>query len=966
MLFKKHSVLSWEQDKNGITFKVLFGSDYVQYSQWALNTVVLPDKRIAHISSLKCLVEEGSAILIEEKSVYVPFHIAAKFKTSEISGLGLPRVAPFSITLPKSKEIITDDEFRFKYRLYNSNGRPVYAKDRKGIIIQVGECEYTLLDPIYSIIEDIEKFSYADKTNLDEKFRLLGKIKELLPTDSKVDPHLQDINVVFPEGFTIQPFINDDGEPDFDPIPVFYRSQPDEYHPFQSNEVEEPIPPAYQEKFASNYRNRRIVQPRYAAGGSWYVFLSEPIQKALDIVHRLQNDSVEKRKAFIQSPRTFLRDELGEEYNEEEIEVLFSDRGYSDRVKEVGLWKPTIIPFIKNGKEPWLPPEYSGIRIDNNIVLVEPEEIPELREKVLKAIENKEDTVTHLSETIPANKDTLNTLDTLEKASQQHKSKEAKAEDETKDKHVLIIEDGIDSLYSQSQNESRSHEEVSIEHRLKFNPYPHQTKAIAWLKEHWIAGNSGALLADDMGLGKTFTTLAFMAWVQEKMKLSASSCKPFLIVAPTGLLKNWQDEHNQSLENNGLGMPLLAYGNQLKELKNKKNSNSKELDTGIPSLDTIRLESASWVLTTYETLRDYQHSFGKISWSVAIFDEAQKIKNPQAALTQAAKAMKMDFSIAVTGTPVENRLADMWCIVDTVQPGKLDSLKSFVSLYEKSKDIQESAKLLNQRLTVDDIPPLMKRRMKIDQLTDLCPITTHPIRIKMPSSQAKAYKEMVDLAISQKGEKGIMLKTLGKLRSISLHPSILRANESDNDYIGKSARLIALFDILKGIKKKKEKVLVFVELRDMQGVLCELLQRRFKLANPPLIINGAISGEKRKNICDIFKDRAGFDVMLLSPKAGGVGLTITAANHVIHLSRWWNPAVEDQCTDRVYRIGQEKEVHVYYPLAIHPEFEDFSFDVKLDALLKNKSMISSTATAPTAFSNDDTKSLYSDTVLKNA
>ena len=156
--------------------------------------------------------------------------------------------------------------------------------------------------------------------------------------------------------------------------------------------------------------------------------------------------------------------------------------------------------------------------------------------------------------------------------------------------------------------------------------------------------------------------------------------------------------------------------------------------------------------------------------------------------------------------------------------------------------------------------------------------------------------------------------------------------------------------------------MLFVEARAMHDFLIVALRRRYCLPEDVLVINGAVPGLSRKDRVDVFQQRSGFDVMVLSPRAGGVGLTLTAANHVIHLSRWWNPAVEDQCTDRVYRIGQEKAVHVYLPIARHPRFGDFSFDIKLDRLIEGKRAMSRKVLAPTVGTRSDVQSLFESTV----
>jgi hypothetical protein len=166
--------------------------------------------------------------------------------------------------------------------------------------------------------------------------------------------------------------------------------------------------------------------------------------------------------------------------------------------------------------------------------------------------------------------------------------------------------------------------------------------------------------------------------------------------------------------------------------------------------------------------------------------------------------------------------------------------------------------------------------------------------------------------------------------------------------------LTETFIILDEIAARREKVLIFLESLDLQEHLALIIQKRYKLARRPMQINGEVSGEKRQNLVDKFQSEVGsFDVMILSPRAGGVGLTLTSANHVIHLSRWWNPAVEDQCTDRVYRIGAKRDVHVYYPLAVHPLYNDSSFDELMHALLERKRLLSNRMLVPPVNSDAD-------------
>jgi HJR/Mrr/RecB family endonuclease len=235
----------------------------------------------------------------------------------------------------------------------------------------------------------------------------------------------------------------------------------------------------------------------------------------------------------------------------------------------------------------------------------------------------------------------------------------------------------------------------------------------------------------------------------------------------------------------------------------------------------------------------------------------------------------------------------------------------------------------------------MLRRMKADELEGLPGKQIHVRRRSMPETQARVYADVVTRA--KQPEAGPMLETLHMLRGVSLHPIWPPAGEipDHKSFISASARLSETFAILDEIAAKREKVLIFLESLDLQEHLALMIKRRYGLRRRPMQINGEVAGERRQKLVNEFQNERGtFDVMILSPRAGGVGLTLTTANHVIHLSRWWNPAVEDQCTDRVYRIGQDQTVHIYYPMAVHPLYGDSSSDELLNELLTRKRNLS--------------------------
>jgi SNF2 family DNA or RNA helicase len=396
---------------------------------------------------------------------------------------------------------------------------------------------------------------------------------------------------------------------------------------------------------------------------------------------------------------------------------------------------------------------------------------------------------------------------------------------------------------------------------------------------------------------------------------------------------------------------LLAFGKGLSELRK-----------GSERLDTVAIRNADWVLTTYETLRDYDQDFGAVEFAAMIMDEAQKVKTPGTRMTDAAKAMNADFRIAMTGTPVENRLSELWCIVDGVAPGHLNDLRYFSRRFEAEPNAERMSELkasLDQKIA--GRPPLLLRRLKEDELPGLPSRTDIITKAEMVGQQLEAYQAALDLGRGDRAA-GRVLEALQRIRAVSLHPNPDGAPD-DESLIGGSARLRVALEALDSICGRGERALVFVESLAFMARLAGLLQRRYRLPNAPMTISGKVAGGIRQDRVNRFQEGPpGFDVMLLSPRAGGVGLTLTRANHVIHLTRWWNPAVEDQSTARVLRIGQEQPVTVYIPLATLPG-ERASFDENLNSLLGRKRQLMRDALFPAEANAADLSKMLEETVL---
>ncbi|TYC83806.1 DEAD/DEAH box helicase [Novosphingobium sp. BW1] len=474
----------------------------------------------------------------------------------------------------------------------------------------------------------------------------------------------------------------------------------------------------------------------------------------------------------------------------------------------------------------------------------------------------------------------------------------------------------------------------------------HQLEGLAWM-QHLLAlapdKCRGALLADDMGLGKTLQILSLVARAREDDR----DTPPALVVAPLSLLENWKEEAEKFLEPGTLKI-LMAYGEGLAGLRVERSS----VDEQLRREGLVRFLRPDWrgeadlVLTTYETLRDLEFSFAREKWSVMVCDEAQKIKNPNAAMTRAAKKQQARFRIACTGTPVENSLVDLWCLFDFVQPGLLGALNEFGATYRRPIE----AKSDDDRLKVEElrgvITPQLLRRMKADVATDLKDkrIDEESRSLTMSPFQRGLYVGAIDAFRRSGAAPGSHLALLHKLRLLCSDPDESAGGTLDaiESYRTRSPKLDWLLDTLDVIRSRGEKAIVFCEFKAIQRLIRHYVREAFGI--PVDIINGettavASSIDSRQKRIHAFQQRPGFGVIVLSPVAVGFGVNMQAANHVIHFTRTWNPAKEDQATDRAYRIGQTRDVFVYYPTVSASDFK--TFDVKLDELLERKRALAS-------------------------
>ncbi|MEM1033149.1 MAG: DEAD/DEAH box helicase [Myxococcota bacterium] len=416
---------------------------------------------------------------------------------------------------------------------------------------------------------------------------------------------------------------------------------------------------------------------------------------------------------------------------------------------------------------------------------------------------------------------------------------------------------------------------------------PYQQRGIAWLASLYRLGLGGCL-ADDMGLGKTIQVLGLLSLLKKRREPGVD-----LLVVPASLLANWQAEQARFAPHLRL---LVAHASTLPRAE-------------LNGLSAETIDAHDMVLTTYGTVRRVA-TLSSFPWRAVVLDEAQAIKNPGTRQSRAVKALASRWRLALTGTPVENRVGDLWALFDFLNPGLLGNRAAFGRLCRRMSDAETGYAPL-RRL----VAPYILRRLKVDKhiindLPDKVEVTAHCL---LSPVQARLYQDVVADMKKQIAERegmerrGLVLATLMALKQICNHPAHWLGTESFAAAAsGKFQRLDELCD---PIAARQEKVLVFTQFREMTRPLADHLATRFN--RPGLVLHGATPVKRRGALVAQFQSDDDVPFMVLSLKAGGTGLNLTAASHVVHFDRWWNPAVEDQATDRAFRIGQRRNVMVH-------------------------------------------------------
>jgi len=460
-------------------------------------------------------------------------------------------------------------------------------------------------------------------------------------------------------------------------------------------------------------------------------------------------------------------------------------------------------------------------------------------------------------------------------------------------------------------------ERVEPGSELKATLRPYQQAGLRWL--HLLSSlGLGACLADDMGLGKTMQVLALLLVLRRRSGERHAS----VLVAPASLLANWVAE-----------IERFAPG-----LKVRVAHPSAMPAGGLQAFDSAYIKDVDLVITTYGTLLRVPGLL-KAPWKLAILDEAQAIKNPGSRQTRAAKQLDAQARIALTGTPVENRLGDLWSIFDFINPGLLGSAKDFGRFAKRLADREHNP----YGPLRDLVRPYILRRMKTDKnvISDLPDKTEVKAFCHLTRKQAALYQEAVtelgrelERQSEEKEEgmrrKGMILAYLMRLKQICNHPSQWLG---DGDWAESgSGKLPRLREIAEVIGDRQEKVLVFTQFREVTGPLASFLGSVFGRSG--LVLHGETPVKQRRSLVEQFQEDDKVPFFVISLKAGGFGLNLTAASHVVHFDRWWNPAVENQATDRAFRIGQTKNV------LVHKFLCRGTVEEKIDALMDSKRKLS--------------------------
>ena len=889
--------------------------------------------------------------------------------------LSLPLSYEGEIYLEPIKQQTTSPDFEVKYGYFYKKQKSVAV--RNGAFLKISGSTFLLSIPQYNVLEAIDSHSIkANKTEEDNLY-LIYALKNAISQGLKLNlQQFNDFHFIVADTVRLQVEKQDNGDLNITP--------------YWGNTTDPATIKRHLHQIEKKVRNDALRIRKEI------LILNPKIRAALKEAIKISKIDSSQSEDFLTNPSSFIDGSL--------IDI---EHGFSSRVQGVTSFKLAYFGKQEASGISW----FEGNSLNDKKLEMRP--IEELG-LYMETEEDIKDFESLLSDANKANATILDFGNVRFDISDKNLVKEIVEEikengipfkkgKSTSDKQRLVLNiKKNDEILEYSENldeyDQRLYQGKIDETEYNLSFLEHQKIGIRWLlgfaeKSFTSKKTTGCLLADDMGLGKTFTSLValreFLLLMEQKIKRR----KPILVVAPVSLLENWKDEVNKAYKKSFFkniimltaGADLKKYTKEIlqKELYYSKNITDSEISLNeVPYSLKIGKEfgekrldlDGNLVLTNYDTLRNYSASFARVDWGAIVFDEIQMIKNPNTLSSIAAKALKASFKLAVTGTPVENSLKDIWNIFDVVNSGFLGEYQKFRTKY--IKPLLSGDEIVKNQIGTklrQHIGYSMLRREKSDCIHDLPPKNIYKgvktedeeslydktLDIPMTEEQENQYQRILEeYYISDKKKKA--LETLQKLKAVSLCP-ILMNKELDittitaEDLFKQSSKLAILPSLLDNIKKRKEKVIIFLINKRLQFILQALLEKKYKTKIQ--VINGdsqttdSTTTKGRKKLIEEFEKIRGFGIIIMSPIAAGVGLTVTGANNVIHLERHWNPAKENQATDRVYRIGQEKNVNIYIPISKYSK--GTSFDEHLDNLLSKKINLNKSIVTPTQFTEEE-------------
>ncbi len=840
--------------------------------------------------------------------------------------------SPFSVSLERVSDLGRAD-FEYQVR-YLEGTRPV-AVERLGAFVHFAarDTTYRLAPETWELIETAERFNrLSPEERKAQAWPTLAQVKGLSSTTgARLDPTLADNDVVIPASLGLDVREGADGSVSLEPV----------------------CPGVPDEAFRAAFKRNRAAEPVYSVdlpGG----------RRARVVLGETQREVVRRMKGAqrLSGDRAQLAKTQPEAFFDGVLDAV--DIQYGPRVTGVGHFQ--FVPMPGRARTDTVLGEMFGEQHDGveapsappprieatdpagepvTLEFTSPQEVDDFRNRVLAARDAGEPVVVvKAGQEVRLDNTLFEALDLATDDSPPIPKHAGGYLLIHTDQETVQPEDAAAAAAAAAEAEAELEDfRLPADLTSPEGVKPHQVDGIRWMERcRRLPGRKGVLLADDMGLGKTFQVLAFIARGIEAglfpdLAAEMPPWRPVLVVVPLILLENetWQQDMKRFFRaDGGVFAPVLPlHGSRLSQLR--ADAGGREVELGRPLLDLDKIQRHRVVITTYETVKNYQHSFacmrdGKSLWSLLVTDEAQEYKTPNTKVSHALKALAPDFHVASTGTPVENSLIDLWNLFDTLQPALLGSAREFGKQFDEpatSPDpAQRTAALtsLQDRLLYRRPSAFLIRREK-EGTVGLPPKTEHLVECEMSPLEVRHHQEIV-AAVQAPDDGTPVLSALHRLALLYQHPALLDgpAERSAEEWLRGSSKLQAVIAQLEKIRSRGEKAILFARYVYAQQMLADVLGTHFGI--PVRIINGETtrggrgSTNRRRQILDEFRDQPGFGMLVLSPFVAGVGLTIVEANHVFHYGRWWNPAVEAQATDRVYRLGQERPVHVYLPTLV--------------------------------------------------